>query len=80
MKFPTCNRRAPAAPYYAALHSMNGGPEGRTTKSSMIWRLVKLITAQFYKKDNFSDKEYDNSIQRLHLVSSKIDHCTVLQK
>ena len=43
----------------------------------MIWRLVKLITAQFYKKDNFSDKEYDNSIQHLHLVSSKIDHCTV---
>ena len=30
MKFPTCNRRAPAAPYYAALHSMNGGPEGRS--------------------------------------------------
>ena len=51
-----------------------------TTKSSMIWRLVKLITAQFYKKDNFSDKEYDNSIQRLHLVISKIDRCTVLQK
>jgi len=26
-----------------------------TTKSSVcIWRLVKLITAQFYKKDNFS--------------------------
>ena len=48
-----------------------------TAKSSAIWRLVKLIAAQFYKKDNFSDEEYDNSIQRLHLVSSKIDHCTV---
>ena len=28
-EFPTCNRKAPAAPYYAALHSMNRGPEGR---------------------------------------------------
>ena len=28
-----------------------------TTKSSVcIWRLVKLIAAQFYKKDNFSQQ------------------------
>ena len=32
-EFPTCNRKAPAAPYYAALHSMNRGPEGR-------WRTI----------------------------------------
>ena len=85
-------------------------------RSVCIWWLVKLITSQFYKKDNFSwrrirtlnpasasgdllnwslhnstketishdEKMSTKSIvftsQTLHLVISKIDHCTILQK
>ena len=50
-----------------------------TTKSSVcIWRLVKLIAAQFCKKSISHDEVITS--QRLQLVISKIDRCTILQK
>jgi hypothetical protein len=44
-----------------------------------IWRLVKWITAQFYKKRKEAKKDLITS-QLQHLAISKMDHCTILQK
>ena len=44
-EFPTCNRKAPAAPYYAALHSMNRGPEGRSgIQASLLDNEIECFT------------------------------------
>ena len=51
---------------------LRGQFEYRKCHPHVSWpgRVVKWITAQFYKRDNF--------LQHLQLVISKIDHCTIL--
>ena len=66
MKFPTCNRRAPAAPYYAALHSMNGGPEGRLSYVvTVLFRRVSQIRIRWLLHFSFESAALIHHIMML---------------